>query len=73
MAPNGILKPETENAWQVWQVIPIVISIRLLLPLPYLLRFLVVVLKKAAILAIVSYSPHKQAKNSMAGCCNNLP
>jgi len=31
------------------------------------------VLKKAAIPAIVLFSPHKQAKNSMAGCCNNLP
>jgi hypothetical protein len=31
------------------------------------------VLKKAAIPAIVLYSPHKQAKNSMAGRCNNLP
>src|SRR5215211_3723753 len=41
---------------------------------PYLhLLLFVVVLKKAAIPAIVSYSPHKQAKNSMAGCCNNLP
>jgi hypothetical protein len=35
--------------------------------------FLAEVLKKAAIPAIVLYSPHKQAKNSMAGCCNNLP
>jgi hypothetical protein len=39
----------------------------------YLLFFFVEVLKKAAIPAIVLYSPHKQAKNSMAGCCNNLP
>jgi hypothetical protein len=31
------------------------------------------VLKKAAIPAIVLSSPHKQAGNSMAGCCNNLP
>jgi hypothetical protein len=31
------------------------------------------VLKKAAIPAIVLCSPHKQAKTSMAGCCNNLP
>jgi hypothetical protein len=31
------------------------------------------VLKKAAIPAIVLYLLHKQAKNSMAGCCNNLP
>jgi hypothetical protein len=31
------------------------------------------VLKKAAIPAIVLCSPHKQAKNSMAGCCNKLP
>jgi hypothetical protein len=31
------------------------------------------VLKKAAIPAIVLFSPHKQAQNSMAGCCNNLP
>ena len=31
------------------------------------------VLKKAAIPAIVFCSPHKQAENSMAGCCNNLP
>jgi hypothetical protein len=29
--------------------------------------------KKAAIPAIVLCSPHKQAKNSMAGCCHNLP
>src|SRR5215217_6550616 len=35
--------------------------------------FLTEVLKKAAIPAIVLYSPHNQAKNSMAGCCNNLP
>src|SRR5215217_7162611 len=36
MVPNGVHKPKTENAWQVWQVIPIVISIRsLLLPLRY--------------------------------------
>jgi hypothetical protein len=35
--------------------------------------FFIEVLKKAAIPAIVLYSPHKQAKNSMAGCCNNLP
>jgi hypothetical protein len=60
------------NAWQAWQVIPIVISIRLLLPHFFLLYF-VEVLKKAAIPAIVVCSPHKQAKNSMAGCCNNLP
>jgi hypothetical protein len=73
MAPNGVLKPRTENAWQVWQVIPIVISIRLLLPaLSFLLSF-VEVLKKAAIPAIMLCSPHKQAKNSMAGRCNNLP
>jgi hypothetical protein len=43
----------------------------------YYLRFLlfsfVEVLKKAAIPAIVLYSPHKQAQNSMTGCCNNLP
>jgi hypothetical protein len=38
-----------------------------------ILFFFVEVLKKAAIPAIVLYSPHKQAKNSMAGCCNNLP
>jgi hypothetical protein len=31
------------------------------------------VLKEAAIPAIVSCSPHKQAENSMTGCCNNLP
>jgi hypothetical protein len=31
------------------------------------------VLKEAAIPAIVLFSPHKQAKNSMAGCCHNLP
>jgi hypothetical protein len=31
------------------------------------------VLKEPAIPAIVLCSPHKQAKNSMAGCCNNLP
>jgi hypothetical protein len=31
------------------------------------------VLKKAAIPAIVLCSPHKQAKNCMTGCCNNLP
>jgi hypothetical protein len=31
------------------------------------------VLEKAAIPAIVLCSPHKQAKNSMAGRCNNLP
>jgi hypothetical protein len=37
------------------------------------LLFFTEVLKKAAIPAIVLYSPHKQAKNSMAGCCNNLP
>jgi hypothetical protein len=30
-------------------------------------------LKKPAIPAIVLYLPHKQAENSMAGCCNNLP
>jgi hypothetical protein len=58
MAPNGIPKPETENAWQVWQVIPIVISIRLLLLLPCS-TFFVVVLKKVAMPAIASYSPHK--------------
>jgi hypothetical protein len=72
MAPNGVPKPKTENTWQVWQVIPIVISIRLL-SLPLFLFFFVEVLKKAAIPAIVLYSPHKQAKNSMSGCCNNLP
>jgi hypothetical protein len=72
MVPNGVHKPKPENAWQVWQVMPIVISIRsLLLPLPHF--FLIEVLKKAAIPAIVLYSPHNQAKNSMAGCCNNLP
>src|SRR5215208_1157382 len=32
IALNRLPKPKTENAWQVWQVIPIVISIRLLLP-----------------------------------------
>jgi hypothetical protein len=31
------------------------------------------VLKEVAIPAIVTYTPHKQAENSMAGCCNNLP
>jgi hypothetical protein len=72
MVQNGVPKPKTENAWQVWQVIPIVIPIRLLLPPLFLLSF-VEVLKKAAIPAIVLCSPHKQAKNSMAGCCNNLP
>jgi hypothetical protein len=70
MVPNGIHKPKTENAWQVWQVIPIVISIRsLLLPLHHFTE----VLEKAAIPAIVLYSPHTQAQNSMAGCCNILP
>jgi hypothetical protein len=72
MVPNGLHKPKTENAWQVWQVIPIVIFIRsLLLPLHHF--SFTEVLKKAAIPAIVLYSLHKQAKNSMAGCCNNLP
>jgi hypothetical protein len=37
------------------------------------LLFFAEVLKKAAIPAIALYSPHEQAKNSMAGCCNNLP
>jgi hypothetical protein len=35
--------------------------------------FYAIVLKKAAIPAIVIYTLHKQAENSMAGCCNNLP
>jgi hypothetical protein len=42
----------------------------------YLRSFLfsfVEVLKKPAIPAIVLYSLHNKAKNSMAGCCNNLP
>jgi hypothetical protein len=42
MASNTVPKPKTENAWQVWQVSPIVISIRLLLPLLFaalLLKF----------------------------------
>jgi hypothetical protein len=72
MAPNGVPKPKTENAWQVWQVTSIVTPIRLPLPLLFLLLF-VEVLKKAAIPAIVLRSPHKRAKNSMAGRCNNLP
>jgi hypothetical protein len=72
MALIGIPKPKTENAWQVWQLIPIVISIRLPLP-PLFPTSFVEVLKEAAIPAIVSFSPHKQAENSMAGCCNNLP
>jgi hypothetical protein len=72
MAPNGVPKPKTGHAWQVWQVIPIVISIRLLFSSSFLLYF-VEVLKKAAIPAIVLHSPHKQAENSMTGCCNNLP
>jgi hypothetical protein len=70
-AQNGVSKPQTENVWQVWQVISIVISIRY-----YYFHFLpsfVVVLEKAAIPAMVLCSLHKQAKNSMAGCCNNLP
>jgi hypothetical protein len=58
MASNTVPKPKTENAWQVWQVSPIVISMRLLLPLLFLLLF-VKVLKKAAIPAIVLYSPDK--------------
>jgi hypothetical protein len=37
------------------------------------LLFFAKVLRKAATPAIVLYSPHKQANNSMAGCCNNLP
>jgi hypothetical protein len=37
------------------------------------LFFYAIVLKKGAMPAIVSSSPHKQAENSMAGCCNNLP
>jgi hypothetical protein len=42
----------------------------------FLLFFLflyAIVLKEGAIPAIVAYTPHKQAGNSMAGCCNNLP
>jgi hypothetical protein len=66
MSPNGVPKPKTENTWQVWQVILIVISIRLL-SLPLFSTPFVEVLKKAAILAIMLCSPHKQAKNSMAG------
>jgi hypothetical protein len=38
----------------------------------FLLSF-VEVSKEVAIPAIVPVSPHKQAENSMAGCCNNLP
>jgi hypothetical protein len=72
MVPNGMPKPKTENVWQVWQVIPIVISIRLLFPRSFLFSF-VEVLKKAAIPAIVLYSLHNQAQNSMTGCCNNPP
>jgi hypothetical protein len=72
MSKNGLPKPKIEDAWQVWQVILIVISIRLLLTRSFLLSF-VEVLKKAAIPAIVLCSLHKQAKNSMAGRCNNLP
>jgi hypothetical protein len=74
MALNSLPKPKTENAWQVWQLIPIVISIRF--PFAFLLTsflFYAMVLKKAAIPAIVVYTLHKQAENSMAGCCNNLP
>jgi hypothetical protein len=73
MVRNGIPKPKTEKTWQVWQVISIVISIRLLINLALLSVSFVEVLKEAAIPAIVLCSPHKQAKNSMAGCCNNLP
>jgi hypothetical protein len=72
MVPNGVPKPKTENAWQVWQVTSIVIPIRLLLPLIFYVLF-VEVLKKAAIPAIVLCLSDKQAKNSLAGCCNNLP
>jgi hypothetical protein len=39
----------------------------------FLLFFFAEVSKEAAIPAIVPFSPHKQAENSMAGCCNNLP
>jgi hypothetical protein len=39
----------------------------------FLLSFFVEVLKKPAIPAIVRFSPQRQAENSMAGCCNNLP
>jgi hypothetical protein len=72
MSSNGVPKPKMEDAWQVWQVISIVISIRLILP-PLFFTSFVEVLKKAAIPAIVLCSPHNQAKNSMAGRCNNLP
>jgi hypothetical protein len=58
MASNTVPKPKTENAWQVWQVSPIVISIHLLLPL-LLCYYLPKFLEKAAIPAIVLYSPDK--------------
>jgi hypothetical protein len=48
MAQNGIPKPKTENAWQVWQVISIVISIHLYISAFYLVE----VSKKAAIPAM---------------------
>jgi hypothetical protein len=72
MTLNSIPKPKIENAWQVWQLLPIVISIHFSFPALFSLSF-AEVLKEAAIPAIVPFSTHKQAENSMTGCCNNLP
>jgi len=74
MALNRLPKPKTKKAWQVWQVVSIVIPIRFFfLAFSPLIFFYAKVLKEAAIPAIVTYLPQKQAENSMAGCCNNLP
>jgi hypothetical protein len=74
MALNRLPKPKTEKAWQVWQVVSIVIPTRSTFSIFSLLFFFyAIVLKKAAIPAIVLRLPYKQAENSMAGCCNNLP
>jgi hypothetical protein len=74
MTLNRLPKPKAEKAWQVWQLIPIVIPTPFTFSvfLPFLLLY-AKVLKKGAIPAIVVYTPHKQAETSMAGCCNNLP
>jgi hypothetical protein len=73
MIQNGVPKPKTENAWQVHgRLSPLLFIYAYYNPRSLLLSF-VEVLKKAAIPAIVLCSQHKQAKNSMAGCCNNLP
>ncbi len=72
---RGSHPPAARQVWQVWQVVPIVISMRFFfLPLsPFLLFVFGKVLKKAATPVTVLCFSHKQAALGVATSCNNLP